>query len=458
MLSLRRRIEKYIRERAFLKSVATLVSGTVIGYGVTFAVLPILTRLYSPESFGVLASFSALSLMISNAACLRLDVAIPTAVERREAEHLFVLAVFFAVLISSITYLALLFFPVQLIASVPPEEHRFLVFILALSILAASTYNILQFWATRERNFRVVAKTRVSQSIYGAVIQAGSGLIFNNNPFGLIVGQVASASGGVFKIYRTSVRGKLNFKTIQISDLVKTFRKFDRYPKYSTAEAFFNGASVQLPIVLISSIYIGAEAGLLMLAMRVMQAPMRLVGSSIGQVYLSEASAKHQALELASFTTNVIGALLKTGVGPIVFFGVISPVIFPYIFGADWARAGVLISWMTPWFVMQFISSPISMALNVTGNQRLALGVQVIGFLARSGFVLYGIFVINGFVSELYAISGFLFYLGYFYVIVCTVNASISGVFLKVFAALPFIGAWAFIGAVLNFVLPQFFG
>ena len=43
---------------AFFQGVATVVTGTVISRIIAFAAIPIVSRLYSPEDFGVLALFS----------------------------------------------------------------------------------------------------------------------------------------------------------------------------------------------------------------------------------------------------------------------------------------------------------------------------------------------------------------------------------------------------------------
>src|SRR5690606_40517579 len=62
-------------------------------------------------------------------------------------------------------------------------------------------------------------------------------------------------------------------------------------------------------------------------------------------------------------------------------------------FSRDWSSdvcSSDLILWMFPLYFTQFITSPISMALHVTNNQKLALCFQSVGVLLRCG----GIFLI----------------------------------------------------------------
>src|SRR5690606_34581923 len=100
-----------------------------------------------------------------------------------------------------------------------------------------------------------------------------------------------------------------------------------------------------------------------------MAAPMGLVGGDVAQVSVSRAPEKYRSGELAEFTARVIEGLVKTGVGPLLFVGIIAPPVFAIVFGVEWRRAGEIISWMTPWFIFQFISSPVSMVMHVTDRQ-----------------------------------------------------------------------------------------
>lgn len=203
------------------------------------------------------------------------------------------------------------------------------------------------------------------------------------------------------------------FKRMAWSELRQTFKRYDRFPKYSTFEALCNSAAIHLPVIMIAALAAPKEAGYLMLATYVMQAPMALVGAAVGQVYLAGAANKHRQGLLGEFTAEVLGGLLKTGTGPLLAVGIVSPAVFGLIFGAGWERAGVLVAWMTPWFVLQFLSTPISMGLHVTGHQRLAFALQLFGLALRVSMVWLAVSLSPAHISEWYAVSGFLFYLLY---------------------------------------------
>ena len=175
-----------------------------------------------------------------------------------------------------------------------------------------------------------------------------------------------------------------------------------------------------MPVILIGALAPPAEVGHLQLGLYAMQAMIGLVGAAIAQVYFSRAAEEHGAGRLAEFTGTVLVNLARTGPGPLLAIGIAAPFIFPLVFGEEWARSGILVAWMTPWFMLQFLASPISLALAVTRRQRAAFLLQLFGFVFRSGAVLFAAYALNGYITEAYALSGFVFYAAYLAVIVAT--------------------------------------
>jgi hypothetical protein len=72
---------------------------------------------------------------------------------------------------------------------------------------------------------------------------------------------------------------------------------------------------------------------------------------------------------------------------------------------------------MTPWFILQFVASPVSMVINVLGKQRLALLLHAFGFVLRIGSVLLAGRIAGSHVPEWFAVASAMFYLAYLYAI-----------------------------------------
>jgi hypothetical protein len=130
-----------------------------------------------------------------------------------------------------------------------------------------------------------------------------------------------------------------------------------------------------------------------------------------------------------------------------VFAGIVAPSVFGFAFGEEWRRAGTLVSWMTPWFILQFVVVPISVAPHVTGHLRAAMGLQLGGLFVRVTTVA-GAAALALPLAEAYAVSGFLFYLLYLVVVLRIVGARASDLLAPSRAGLPIVTAWAVAGVV----------
>lgn len=395
----------------FSKAVSVLVGGTVFAQGLAILALPILTRIYSPSDFSLFAVYTSLIMVLSVASCLRFEIAIPIPEEKSEAVNLVVLSFLSNLLISILLFIIIALFHHQIIQLLGQSNFSELIWLVPVGVFFLGVYNTFQYWATRQKQFKTIAKTRITQSIFGVTTQVSLGVL-GFFSFGLIVGQIVKVSAGIGKLIKNFLYDSAGIlKKISFFSLKKTFIKNDKFPKFSTLEALANTAGVQLPIIFIASKVSGGEAGHLMLAMQVMAIPIAFIGSAVSQVYLANGPEELKKGKLKEFTLQSMNSLLKVAILPLVLISIMSPYIFPIIFGENWGRAGEMMIWMLPWFAAQLLVSPISMSLHILNLHKIALLLQIFGLFIRTG----GLFIIvqlnPKFLFEYYALSGFFFYL-----------------------------------------------
>lgn len=439
--------------QGFVRSVSVLVGGTAFAQALMVLVLPLLTRLYSPEDFSVLAVYASILGIISVAACLRLEIAIPLPQHDEDAANLLALALCSSASVAGLSALGVALLSTQIIALVAQPKLEPYLWLLPLGIWLSSSYAALQFWSTRKKRFAVIAKTRLSQAIGASGTQAGLGWA-GITPLGLILGQMISSGAGIFGLMRSVLKNDhAALRLIRWSEMKRIFSEYDRFPKYSTLESLANTAGIQLPVIIIAALAIGPEAGFLMLAMRAMQAPIALIGGAVAQVYLSRAPDEFRAGTLGKFTINTFGGLIKAGVGPLIFIGIVAPPLFFLVFGKQWERAGELVVWMTPWFVFQFISSPISMVMHVRGWQKAMLALTISGLVIRICAIVIAANFDPGNFSEYYAVSGAVFYFICFLVFSHAANVVPEELGRKLINSLPFLIGWVILAVLSRFAI-----
>lgn len=397
--------------RGMFVDIAKLTSGTAGGRVILLLAMPFVTRLYSPEDFDLLAVYAALVGMISIAACLRLEIAIPLADTDEDAATLLILSLLATATISAVLILLALVMPGLIASWLGEARITAYLPLVGLGVALSGSYLALQYWATRARRFGVIGRTRVGQASAGAATMLGLGWL-GLSPVGLLLGHMFTVGAGGLGLARDALRrDRTQLRWPGRARMRETLYRHRRYPLFSMPEALANMAGIQIPVLMIAATS-DSEAGQLFLAMQIMIAPLMLLGMSVGQVYASRVSEEMEAGSLYGFTRAMMRRLFLIGVGPMTLAAILAPVLVPVVFGADWLRAGVIITWIAPWMLLQLTVSPVSIALHAVGRQGTALVLQLFGCCIRCAAVPIGYHSAFGAV-EAVAIAGAIFYLFY---------------------------------------------
>jgi len=429
-MHLRRFFDKYSKSD-FLRSVTVLAGGTAAAQFLMVLLLPLLTRLYSPEDFNTLAVYLGLLSIFSVVATLRFELAISLPEEDDEAAHLLALGIGCSLLTALLVGLGLLLGMDVLAAWLGDPSLSIYFWVLPIGVFLSGVYSALQFWMGRRKQFASIAKTKVQQALSASAVQLLYGSM-STGPLGLFLGQTINNGAGAIGLLVKCIKNDRELLGhLRMNQIRAVFFKYSRFPKYSTVEALANNASIQVPVIIIAGLSMGPEAGFLLLAMQIMQAPISLIGSAVSQVYISKAPEKMRQGELAEFTSDTLSGIIKMGVLPLVVGGVIAPYAFSIVFGESWERTGEIVVYMIPWIVMQLLVSPISMVLHTTNNQPKALLLQLSGFAMRVGVVSGMAGLYPEYLTEAYAFTGFVFYFVYFLVVLRVAGVGLLDMFVR---------------------------
>lgn len=410
------------RSNRIIRATTVLLGGSVVAHLLTAISLPVITRLYQPQDMGTLAVFTSLLTILSVSISLRFEYAVSISEEEGEAANLLAVGAASA-FVGSVTLTAVMaMLPHAVYKALDAPDFARFWWLLPPAVLIAGLYNLVQFWFVRQKAFRSIAYSRISQSAASAGAQISLG-VAGMGPLGLILGVILNSSVGSAILGAHLIKRRRLFKIISLGRMWTLFRANSQFPKYSAPEAFINAVSVSLPVVFVAAFAGSAEAGYLMLALLVLQAPMSLLGTAMRQVYLSEAPSRFRANTLSNFTVSVLRGLLKTGAGPLLAIGIVSPFIFGFLFGEPWKRSGELVTLMTPWFLLHFLVSPMSPALQVIGRQKTAFALQLFGLILRMGMVVVAGILVPSLTSEAFAVSGAVFYFPYLLIVLHSVGA-----------------------------------
>jgi O-antigen/teichoic acid export membrane protein len=379
-------LRRLLPTNAFARGVSVLVGGTAGAQILLVLAAPILTRLYTPEDFGLLAVYASLLALIGVISSLRYELAIPLPEDDVEAANVAVLSLLLVVISTLLTSILVIMLgtPIANLLGVPVLANY--LWLLPLGILLTGAYTVFNYWSVRTKRFTTIAKTKLSQALATLAIQLAA---FKLGGIALLLGQVAGQGVGTTSLARPALAVPA-FRQVSWGGIKYAAVRYRRFPIFSSWEGLSNTAGMQLPPMMFAALFSPAAAGLYALANRVLSLPMSLVGSAIGQVFFANAAEAHRAGKLGPLVQQLHAKLAHIGFPPALLLMLLGPDLFAFVFGENWRQAGEFARWMAPWLYLVFVSSPLSTVFSVTEQLKQALAFQLILLVSRVGAIVLG--------------------------------------------------------------------
>jgi len=359
-----------LHQSEFVRNVGTLLTGTAIAQAIPVLLSPVLSRLYTPDDFGILALFMAISIVLSVIATGRYELAIMLPEEKRDASNLLALAVLLTIGTSVITFILVLFLK-GFIAGFfdDPGIENWLYFI-PLVVFFTGIYNTFNYWSTRHKTFKRNAAARISQS--SAMVGTNLGLGFaGSGAIGLVAGYILGQAVAAFVLaWRTLQKFPELTKDISRHLIKSNAKKYRNFLKINTPHAFIGSLQDHGIVYVIMAFFNKAILGSYSFAFRLVTAPASLIGSSIYQVFYQKATtALQEGQEIQPMVLRIYRNLFAIGlpIFAILFFW--GPPIFGFVFGEEWIMAGKIAAIIAPWLFLNFIATPVSCITVIMNKQ-----------------------------------------------------------------------------------------
>tara|TARA_B110000908_G_scaffold171501_1_gene234508 strand:+ start:782 stop:2053 length:1272 start_codon:yes stop_codon:yes gene_type:complete len=415
---------KSIISSDFNSNVVKLILGTGLAQVFPLALMPILTRIYSPEDFGVFAIYMALAGILGVIATGRYELAIVLPDTTKDASDVFWLCIVISIGLSVISGLTMLFSNDMLVQYLDLPEETMILYLIPVSIFFAGLLQSLNYYYVRNKLFGNLSVSKVVMSSGTVSSQATIGVATNASGYGLTMGYLlGQISSVLYLILKTKKVVKIHRSTFQNMQLVA--RKYKKYPIISGPAALLDTAAIQLPLLIINKVYATSIAGQFSLAIRIINLPLALIGPAVSQVLLQKmASSDHENPEEIRRIVLFLALKLALLISPLcimsLFFG---EDIFVFIFSEDWRIAGSFAFPLSLVVSFRFIVSPLSSVLSVERNLKYGVFWQVGYFVATLICLGYASqFSVEKFLF-IFVLNEFFLYLIYFLLILKGTNS-----------------------------------
>lgn len=397
-------IQKRISNSKFYKSVLLIAGGTALAQLSNALLSPIITRLYTPDEYGILTTFMALMGILSVVGSLKYELAIPIAEDDFKALSIITLSILVLTTISFSIFVTLFFWGDVILGLIGGDSITRYWIWLPVGVFFTGLYAIFMQYAFRTKNYKTISRTKINQSLFQNITKIGLGAT-NFGASGLLIGTIIGQSAGIGSLTMPFFRNLKSLKRSVTRDQIwMCAKRYSDFPKYSAPSQFLNIAGVQLPVLLLTLIYGSQVVGYFGLANSIVNIPMTLIGRSVSDVFYSEAATigKKNPTKLKQLSDNLLKRLFILGLVPLIILLAFGPLLFSFVYGNTWHQAGVYARILAFLVFFRLIFTPISNLFSIFEKQKVAFLLDL--FRVIGVILVFGISKLLG-LNEYVAVS-----------------------------------------------------
>lgn len=390
-----------------VRAVAAMAGGTALAQVITIIFTPLITRLFPPEAYGALGTFSSVLAVITPLIGMSYPIAIVMARDNVEVKALCFLSAALAILLAIFVFVGTLQFEEQIQFHLGLTDIPFLPYLFSISIIFVSATQIFRNLLIRGREFRSLAKVEVFSSLLNNVFRVFIGLLY---PAAVaLIGVYAfgyAIQSILYKIY-AGLTGKLDFSRFLFpaKSILNSAIYYRDFALYRAPQGAINAVSQSLPVFALGMAFNQEAVGYYVLAKNILSAPLSLVGKSVSDVLyprLTELVGTERELGRFLFKATLI--LFFVAALPFFTVMIFGREIFDFVFGAHWGEAGGYAGWLAIWLLFGFINRPAVSAIAPLKLQKFFLKYELTGISIKAGALFIGIFWLS---DDYYAVALF---------------------------------------------------
>jgi O-antigen/teichoic acid export membrane protein len=385
-----KKIINRINKSEFASQFKILALGTLISQIFLISSTPLITRLYSPEVFGIFALFTAITSVFVPIVCGRYNIAMIVVKKNNEGNALFNLSLILSLVFCLFLLIIFFFGEIPLKKLLNAEKLNFWWFFIPVIIFLSSSREIIKSYLNRVKNYSLISKSEIFFSVIKVTFLLSLGYLgysFN----GIFIADIISFMATIIFLIFFLKKIKKNF-LIKKKKLYEVAKKYKEFPIYQSTSTLINTIRVVLPVFFLTKYFDSDIVGYYSLILMSIFYPLSFISKSISMIHIKKVA------ELIQKRTNVTNYIKKLTF--ILIFIILVPVfivlffgeeIFSFVFGKEWILAGNLASILIIGLGFQFVISTLSPVFSSTGHLKTSslwnLGSFIFSLTLMSYFI-----------------------------------------------------------------------
>ena len=344
----------------FVQNMATMLAGNITAQALGLLAVPVLTRLYTPNDFGIMTFIQSGAGIFSVIACFRYRFSILLPAEDEQSNNLLTLSLLATVFTTLFLLMVIILFKNVIAQNTELGTYGNYLFFIVFIVFIVGSRETLVFFHTRLKNYKIISISIILMTIIGLGVKIGAVFFFSASAFWLVMGNVVGPllSGLILFICLRQIVPEIK-KNVNLAGIRKVAQKYYRFPLYNMPTALINSISENLPVLLFAYYFSNKVVGLYGLANVVLKKPLDVISQSISKVFFEKSSALvKDGGDLYKDLKKTTLALFGIGIVPVAVMTIWGSTIFQLIFGAEWKGSGIYAQILSVYLFVLMINKP----------------------------------------------------------------------------------------------------
>lgn len=377
-------------KKEFVKNVLTLMTGSFISQVIFFVTIPILTRLFDKDIFGIYLLFNSSLYVLSPLTSISLELSILIPKRNKDAINLLCSSFLVGLILNLLLLIIIYFFKDFILHYFNIQILEYSIYFIPLGLYLLNSIEVLNYWNNRQLFFKNIAISNVEKTVITSSFQVYTGLS-SFKSIGLIPGYLLGLISQWVTLLFLSLKSLSKYiKYVSLKRMFYLLKKHRDVPIFNSLLSFSDRLSAELPLILIATFFGIHEVALYGLAIKFLKIPSGFITQSFSQVFFNKASnIVNDKGNLFKLVVKTYKNLLLMGLSIFSTLFILS-FFLGDILGAKWNDTGVFIRILLPLLFLAFLNSPISSIITVLKKQKNILSIDILKLVLRFGGIYIG--------------------------------------------------------------------
>ena len=386
-----------IIDSSLFKNISLIIFGSGLSQFIAILSIPIVTRLYSPESFGTFGIVMAVTSVLATIVSGRFNIAVMLPRQHIRAQAIFDLAILTAWFTS---ILCMLF----LVLSSSFANLNAVFWLLPFLMLVLGLQQSIETWVSRHKNFKLISFSIILGTLGGVLFKILLGFVFVKSDidsslwggFGLLFGTLFTSLITAFYLKKGS---DLKFipKFVFFNPKQKVLlKKYKHMPLYRAPKDAINAISQNLPALCLTLFFGATATGFYIVAERLMKAPVLLLGNALRKVLFQKfTELNHQDISPIHLAIKMTQVLIFVAIMPFILISFWGSDLFEFLLGSVWLDAGNYVKWLALWMFFALINIPAMTLIPIYELEDFFFIYELVSLMLRFGGFLFSYYLLN---------------------------------------------------------------